>query len=172
VARWHILTPSRGREPGCDARYAVGDTAAVTVTHLGPGGRLPLEFTVPGIPVSGQTASRRIKEGWKRAVTERAAVAWGRAEPRTDDLALVVAMFASGGWRLDLDNMAKPILDAMTGLVWVDDRQLVDVHLVRKSFDQPVLLQGVTQVLGNALAEPGPFVYLRVAEATDFRVLP
>lgn len=35
----------------------------------------------------------------------------------------------------DLDNRAKVALDGLNGLVWADDRQIVELHLYR--FDRP-----------------------------------
>ena len=32
--------------------------------------------------------------------------------------------------RLDLDNSIKPTLDALNGLAWVDDSQVVGIHAV------------------------------------------
>ena len=33
----------------------------------------------------------------------------------------------------DVDNLAKPILDAITqtGAVWLDDRQIIDLHVIK-----------------------------------------
>lgn len=32
-------------------------------------------------------------------------------------------------YRGDIDNMTKPILDSTTGIIWIDDSQLVDLHV-------------------------------------------
>ena len=41
----------------------------------------------------------------------------------------------------DLDNLAKPILDAVTmaGAVWVDDRQIVDLHICKFLAAEPLV---------------------------------
>ena len=31
----------------------------------------------------------------------------------------------------DVDNLAKGILDACTGILWIDDAQIVDLHIVK-----------------------------------------
>jgi Holliday junction resolvase RusA-like endonuclease len=40
----------------------------------------------------------------------------------------------------DVDKLARSILDALTGIMWVDDKQVVSLH-VHKSYDQE---QGAT----------------------------
>ena len=39
----------------------------------------------------------------------------------------------------DVDNLAKPILDAITatGAVWLDDRQIVDLHVIKAAAPEP-----------------------------------
>ena len=36
----------------------------------------------------------------------------------------------------DVDNLAKGILDACTGILWRDDSQIVDLHIVKHITDQ------------------------------------
>lgn len=33
--------------------------------------------------------------------------------------------------RRDLDNLSKAVLDALNGIAWVDDTQIVDLHIVK-----------------------------------------
>lgn len=33
--------------------------------------------------------------------------------------------------RRDLDNLSKAVLDALNGIAWVDDTQVVDLHIVK-----------------------------------------
>jgi Holliday junction resolvase RusA-like endonuclease len=35
--------------------------------------------------------------------------------------------------RVDLDNLSKAILDACNGIVWVDDKQIIDLHLTKRT---------------------------------------
>lgn len=37
----------------------------------------------------------------------------------------------------DVDNVAKGIMDAMTGIIWQDDKQVVDLHVTKFYSDQP-----------------------------------
>jgi Holliday junction resolvase RusA-like endonuclease len=44
------------------------------------------------------------------------------------DVALKVTFYREDKRRVDLDNMVKLLTDAMNGLVYVDDVQIVDIH--------------------------------------------
>ena len=56
---------------------------------------------------------------------------WGRSNPPLADrlVAVTITYFAQGGpgEPHDVDNLAKPILDAMKGTVYVDDKQVSDL---------------------------------------------
>jgi Holliday junction resolvase RusA-like endonuclease len=56
--------------------------------------------------------------------------------------------------RPDVDNIAK-VLDAFNGLVWVDDKQIVDARVVKVYSDTPCLRVTVTP-LGPALFDVKP----------------
>jgi crossover junction endodeoxyribonuclease RusA len=80
-----------------------------------------------------------------------------------DDLAVTLVYFYRSS-PLDTDNMIKPILDAMKGIVFNDDCQVVDLHAgVRAmigAYDLDV--DEVTDVLWLAFDAREPFVYVRV----------
>lgn len=44
----------------------------------------------------------------------------------------------------DIDNVVKAICDAFNGCVWVDDVQVVDLHVKRRFSDEPCILARVT----------------------------
>jgi Holliday junction resolvase RusA-like endonuclease len=150
----------------------VSHTGGVSVVTLGPSGRLPLEFLVPGVPVSAQTRRRLLKDQWMESVRASASVAWGSAGPVGDELAVALTLYARAGWRLDLDNMAKPILDAMTSLVWDDDRQIVSLYAHRRDLGGPLIVAGVSPVLAQGFVSNSPFVHVRVTEPPDMAVIP
>jgi Holliday junction resolvase RusA-like endonuclease len=66
------------------------------------------EFTVAGVPISAQTSNKTRKQAWMAAVTAAAQAVW--LNPPLDvQLAVNVTYFEPGSWKLDLDNMVKPI---------------------------------------------------------------
>lgn len=44
----------------------------------------------------------------------------------------------------DLDNICKSVLDAMNGIVFLDDSQVVDAHLTKRYSDEPCVMVQVT----------------------------
>ena len=51
---------------------------------------------------------------------------WDAESPFVGEVMVVITYYFKGG-ALDVDNMPKPILDALNGLVYADDRQITDL---------------------------------------------
>lgn len=99
----------------------------------------PISFFVEGQPIP----KARPRVGWRRALTPSTTVAWqdtigwtfrlrfpGRKPiPRDVPVSILVsAYFPVSSWRSirgDLDNYLKAIMDALNGLAWEDDKQVV-----------------------------------------------
>jgi hypothetical protein len=87
---------------------------------------LPYEFTVPGPPVSHQSANKQLLADWRSRVTTAAARDW-TAMPLSCDLRIAVTYYHEGdSVRIDGDNMLKPIQDALIGLIYSDDKFITD----------------------------------------------
>jgi crossover junction endodeoxyribonuclease RusA len=68
---------------------------------------------------------------------------------------------------LDIDNFAKPILDALIGLAYDDDATITDLVIRKRSLWETMELVNVTPVLARALDAGEEFVYVRVEDAHD-----
>ena len=132
---------------------------------------LVCEFVVLGVPISAQTHNNGAKVAWMTSVADAARDAWGPRGPLSDDLAAFVTYYGVGGWHLDLDNMAKPILDAVTGVVWSDDKQLVDIHPARRELDGLYYLRGISEALAKGFVSDGAFVHMKITTPPDRRRL-
>ncbi|MFC7724166.1 RusA family crossover junction endodeoxyribonuclease [Nocardioides sp. GCM10028917] len=130
-----------------------------------------VEFVVPGRPISAQAKNSTLKKDWQDDVAAAASAAFGSAPPEPGALAVVIAYYEPGKWQLDLDNMAKPILDAMTGIVWKDDKQLTDVYCARRNLGGAYIVQGMSSVLAPAFVHGSQFVHIRVVTPPDLQVL-
>lgn len=125
---------------------------------------LPIEFTVEGTAISLQ-ASRHTRNAWKAVVRAAGAAAvppgsWAL----TERVAVTIFYFPEDQMLGDVDNIIKPILDALCHLIYVDDEQVERV-LVQKfepgnifSFSDP------SPLLAAALAANRSTVYIKVTD--------
>lgn len=122
----------------------------------------PVEFHVPGTPVSLQ-ASNRSRERWKAQVAEAAKAGLPETPWLTEpSIAVTVFHFPKAESLVDLDNIAKPILDALTALVYRDDRQVDRLLIQRFDAHHGDELSNPSPRLADALANGRPRVYIRI----------
>ena len=92
------------------------------------------EFYVVGPPVSFQTRNRARLQTWKQTVRNAAAAFWlNRQPPTAESLRFSIAYFYDQFAVGDVDNIIKPIQDALIGLVYVDDSQITDVDCRKRA---------------------------------------
>jgi hypothetical protein len=132
----------------------------------------PLEFFIAATPLSlGAIADSRQK--WKarvekvarRRISEMVELSWldNRA------LALSIYYFAVAPMEGDIDNIIKPIMDALIGVAYLDDRAVERVSAqkfepdIDRSFAEP------SEVLSGALDTEAPVVYIRIDDDLAWR---
>ncbi|WP_420455214.1 RusA family crossover junction endodeoxyribonuclease [Rubrivirga sp.] len=79
-------------------------------------------FVVTG--VAPRSVGARHTKFWKAAVAQAYDAAHGGAEGLPGDLYAVVVYFHRRPTQLDADNLSKPVLDAIEGACYVDDKQV------------------------------------------------
>ncbi|HEV7224900.1 MAG TPA: RusA family crossover junction endodeoxyribonuclease [Pirellulales bacterium] len=134
-----------------------------------------LEFIAPGPPVSNQQSTsqgRANLAAWKAKVHARVVAAWAKPALGTKLKAVVINFHDGDKPSLDLDNMSKPIFDAMNNIVYEDDRQLRQVELVHLRIDAPMVIVGASKILVDAVQAGQQFVYVRVDDIVDPLPLP
>jgi len=88
-------------------------------------------FAVIGKPVSLQSSSRS-KQRYQRVVIQAAGKSVASPIKGEEKVKIEIDWFSEGFEnKPDADNIAKPILDALKGIVFADDKQ-VESHTVRK----------------------------------------
>jgi Holliday junction resolvase RusA-like endonuclease len=134
---------------------------------------MPLvEFTVEGMPVSHQTGDRALLQAWKKTVRAAAAKVW-TGRPVTGPVKFIVMFFHDDPKPvLDDDNMAKPIRDALNGLVYQDDKQITHAEHVLTSINALYEVRYVAHVILEAFRKGDPFVYVRIEDAPAHTQLP
>ena len=124
---------------------------------------LPFEFLVAGTPVSLQSSADGINQ-WKERV--RAAATLLLPENHftiADPVRVDIFVFLDGDLAGDLDNIIKPIQDALNGLVYRDDHQVSHLNVAKfvaggvGSFENP------SDALVDAITGERPVVYVKVS---------
>jgi crossover junction endodeoxyribonuclease RusA len=131
------------------------------------------ECAVPGTPVSQRAENRFSLSTWKHTVADHAA----QALPTHQDLStsaagLTVVYYYDLLPRLDLDNMIKPIMDALSGIVYADDKQVKAIDARFVDLNGAFRVRGLSPVLAAAFSVGSPFVHLVVSEPPDPQELP
>ena len=142
----------------------------------------PLEFHLAAIPLSLQ-ATASSKERWKATVSEAARQ---RAEDTVDlvwleddtPLAVTIFYFPTAPMAGDVDNIVKPILDALNGQAYLDDK-VVERVVSQKfepdtgwSFGAPTHQLAAALDTISAAEERQPVVYIRIDDDLSWRTHP
>ena len=121
---------------------------------------MPFEFVIDGPAVSGQADSDPRRQ-WIEAVRGTARQLWGDRSPLSGELSLVIVNFYRGR-APDLDNMAKPILDALEGVVYVDDFQVCNLTCRHRHVNSDMRVSNPFLLQQERLFDRKPFVYISV----------
>jgi crossover junction endodeoxyribonuclease RusA len=85
----------------------------------------PIEFIVSGTPVSLQAKRSRSRDEWKKRV--RAASSDAIPSPHfvsSENVAVTLFCFPAERIQRDIDNIVKPVLDALSKHFYADDEQV------------------------------------------------
>lgn len=69
----------------------------------------------------------------------------------------------------DIDNIIKPIQDALVGLIFYDDCLVSDVDSHRRFLSEPIDITDLPTLLQNGVAVGKECVYVKVSDAQDLR---
>lgn len=111
-------------------------------------------IVVKGRPVSFNSSSRN-KVRWRNQVAAEAKTVC--AAPSSGDLEVKITFFYKAVPDFDTDNVSKPIVDALKGITFHDDKQ------VKKHNVAVVDLNGSFKI-----ADPDPKVDAAIADGVDF----
>jgi crossover junction endodeoxyribonuclease RusA len=119
-----------------------------------------VEFLIDGPPVSQQARRSGLVRDYIGEVRALAAGAYGRRPPFPDParVEITILFAATAG---DVDNFAKPILDALKGVVLADDGQVMDLLLRKRPLGATPFTDPSDAVL-HRLAAGREFVHVMV----------
>jgi crossover junction endodeoxyribonuclease RusA len=132
----------------------------------------PFEFVIPQRPVSQQARRQQRLREWKEFVANHARLAMPVPRDLATDPVAVRLLYLYDEAALDIDNILKPIQDALIGVVWQDDSIVTDVEIRRRWRQTAFTINAVSPVLAAGLALGGEFVYISITDAPPQDVLP
>lgn len=113
--------------------------------------------------MSAQARNRRLLRDWAMRVTAAARAVWPEGKPpMAGDVEVWISEFSEFATR-DRDNMAKPVLDAMQGVVYGDDRQVKTIHIEWCDIGGSYVVRHMSPVVALALSVGREFLWVRVS---------
>ena len=131
----------------------------------------PFEVLIPKRPVSLQTKNRSNLAAWKKFVYAEAKRVWkGTMLQRASPPLRFSIVYLCNASPADIDNVIKPIQDALVGLVYVDDALVSDVDSHRRFLQDPIDVTELPPLIQAGVAMGGECVYVKVSVAQDLEV--
>jgi hypothetical protein len=135
-----------------------------------------MEFIVPGAPRSAN-ANPRSRRRWRERVSKAVRARLAEAgEPTHQDVSVVIIYFYQGETSLDVDNIAKALLDGLKSILVHDDRQISQLVVRKTRMAAGVSLIGASAYLLDAIERMtqigSDFVYVRADPAPDHGRIP
>jgi crossover junction endodeoxyribonuclease RusA len=130
-----------------------------------------LEFVVVGVPISNRSQGPNL-QNWRGAVIAAARSQWNQPALITDLKAVVINFYNTNQPSLDLDDMSKPILDSLEGMVYADDRQIRQAELAHVYIGSAMVFVGAAPIIVASVQAGNAFVYVRIEDPVDPFPLP
>ena len=133
---------------------------------------LPFEFCVEGPPISMQTRNRHQLQEWKSKIRNAATAIWASSPLPDGNLRLKISYFYEDSVpEIDVDNLIKPIQDALIGVVYLDDRQILDTRCRKRRIDGSFRIRGISPVLADAFVRGNEFFHIKIETDSELEVL-
>jgi crossover junction endodeoxyribonuclease RusA len=130
------------------------------------------DFSIEGIPASAQ--KRGSKSAWQDRIRRKIYARWpANRAPVSEELSATIIYFYLDDTNLDADNIPKPILDALVGVIYVDDSAISQVVVRKTKRDLGLVIRNPSPELADSLERiSGDFVYVRIGEGPDHSEVP
>ncbi|MBD2499643.1 RusA family crossover junction endodeoxyribonuclease [Anabaena azotica] len=125
---------------------------------------LPFEFLINRRPLSVQANPKRLQQ-WKNFVRSEAQNVWQGNSPIQDANLQLTLVYLCGDSPPDIDNIIKPIQDALVGLVFEDDSLISDVDGHRRFLSEPIKKKNLPFLLQQGFLNAQECVYVKVSES-------
>lgn len=129
------------------------------------------EFIVDGPPVSQQTRRRDRLKAWKVTVRQEAEKYWTSGQLPATGLVMLKVTYFYDLIAIDVDNIVKPIQDAIIGLAYIDDGQITDVLVRKRDLSGNFKVENITPTLAEGFARGNEFLHIVVTNAPEQEVI-
>ena len=130
---------------------------------------IPFEFVLDGPPVSQQARNRFLVRKWTQTVHNAARQVWDAEPPFAGEVMVTITYFFSGV-SLDVDNIPKPILDALKGLVYSDDSLVSDLLCRKRDINGDLRIHNPSSLMLERHSVYEQFVHVSVVDAVSQEV--
>ena len=132
---------------------------------------IKFEFILDGPPVSQQARRRDRLRAWKVTVRQEAEKYWLSEQKATTGFVMLQVTYFYDAIAIDVDNIVKPIQDAIIGLAYVDDDQITDVLVRKRNLSSNFRIENMTSTLAEGFSSGNEFLHIVVTDAPDQEVL-
>ncbi len=126
--------------------------------------KFPIEFLVRGTPVSLQAKRSKSKDEWKdRIRNESKAVIPDYHFASDERMSVTLFYLPDAPMQGDIDNIVKPILDALSQHIYLDDAQVERVVVQKFEPGNVFSFQQPSDTFLMAIQGAKPVLYIRVS---------
>ncbi len=120
------------------------------------------ELVLPRRPVSYQAKNRQNKQAWKDYIYGRDFAIWKQKPIATGELKFTIVYLCESD-PCDINNVIKPIQDALNSLVYADDGLVWDITGHMRLLSEPIDAVGLPEALAEAVVQGNECVYVRIS---------
>jgi hypothetical protein len=132
---------------------------------------LPIEFTFEGPPLSLQSKSKPRKRAYKEIIENAARQALPESYAPIDIPLEIRITYYHDGETPDVDNIIKPIQDALKGVVYLDDKQIADTRCRRRDINGNYRVRRVSACILQAFSKGTDFIHVKINTSTNTQEL-
>ncbi|WP_334816334.1 RusA family crossover junction endodeoxyribonuclease [Nostoc sp.] len=107
----------------------------------------------------------------KKQLRQEAEKYWSSEQKTDPGLVMLQITYFYDSVQIDIDNIVKPIQDAIIGLAYVDDQQVSDLLVRKRNLSGNFKVENMTSTLTEGFARGNEFLHIVVIDAPDQEVL-
>lgn len=104
-------------------------------------------------------------------VRQEAEKYWSKDQLPATGLVMLKVTYFYDSVAMDVDNIVKPIQDAIIGLAYIDDNQITDVLVRKRNLSGNFRVENITPILAEGFARGNEFLHIVVTNAPDQEII-